>query len=190
MWRRRRLTGPLQGPGRLPTGPLMERLEEAHRLLQEEQYARAALAFEELARGAQIRDPNRAPQFYLQASRACIMNGEVDRAMRLVYHGLGLLAADERWLRFIKFHDQVQAELRAHGLTSQADALQPWYAQTLVPSQGSSAAQETPPAPQHPLPPVTCPACGGPLRPDEIEWVDAVTAECPFCGNLMRPEGD
>lgn len=188
MWRRRRVTAPL-GPGRIPPGPLLQRLSEAHQLLNQQNYAQAADMFEELARETQIRDPNRAPQYYLQAGRACILNQDVDRGMRLVYHGLGLLAAEACWPKFIRLSHFVELELHAQGLAAQAAALQEWV-KTQIFTAGAEPKQEEapPPAEAHPRLPTACPACGGPLRPDEIEWTDAVTAECQFCGSLIRSE--
>ncbi len=188
MWRRRRVTAPL-GPGRIPPGPLLQRLAEAHQLLNQQRYVQAADLFEELARGAQIRDPNRAPQLYLQAGRACLLNRDVDRAMRLVYHGLGLLAAEARWPKLIKLSHFVALELHDQDLPTQAAALQDWV-NAHVSAAGAAPDQEeaSRPAEAHPLLPLTCPSCGGPLRPDEIEWTDAVTAECQFCGSMIRSE--
>ena len=31
-----------------------------------------------------------------------------------------------------------------------------------------------------------CPSCGASLRPDEVEWLDDVTAECAYCGSPVR----
>ncbi|MDR3575015.1 MAG: TFIIB-type zinc ribbon-containing protein [Anaerolineaceae bacterium] len=34
------------------------------------------------------------------------------------------------------------------------------------------------------LPP-SCPSCGGPLLPKEVDWHDHTTALCPFCGSVI-----
>ena len=39
---------------------------------------------------------------------------------------------------------------------------------------------------RRPVLPTNCPGCGGPIRSDEVEWVDDVTAECPYCGSSVR----
>ena len=60
---------------------------------------------------------------------------------------------------------------------------------------GAAAAAVPPaaaPAPAGRLP-AQCPQCGGPIHPDEVEWVqDAAgagqpAAECPYCGNPLYP---
>ena len=33
-----------------------------------------------------------------------------------------------------------------------------------------------------------CPSCGAAVRPDEVEWLDYVTAECAYCGSPVRGE--
>ena len=48
-----------------------------------------------------------------------------------------------------------------------------------------------PPAPAetvHPVLPARCGQCGALIRTDEIEWIDAQTAECAYCGSPIRPE--
>lgn len=186
MWRRRQLQQPAEKPGQIPTGPLLRRLQAAHRLLEEGQYLLAAEAFEDLARGAQIRDPERAPQFYLQAARAYLLAGNIDPAMQLIYHGLGLLANGQKWFRLRKYFNQADSELRARGYTSQADALGKWLYQQLVPPEAQEALPQD--DAEHPALPTACPSCGAPLHPAEIEWVDEKSAECAFCGAIIRAE--
>jgi hypothetical protein len=41
---------------------------------------------------------------------------------------------------------------------------------------------------KRPLLPTHCPACGAAVRPDEVEWLDDVTAECAYCGSPVREE--
>ena len=36
--------------------------------------------------------------------------------------------------------------------------------------------------------PTNCPACGGPLHPNEVKWQDEITAKCPYCGRTVRGE--
>jgi endogenous inhibitor of DNA gyrase (YacG/DUF329 family) len=39
-----------------------------------------------------------------------------------------------------------------------------------------------------PILPTHCPACGGTVRPDEVEWLDEITAECAYCGSPVRED--
>jgi hypothetical protein len=36
--------------------------------------------------------------------------------------------------------------------------------------------------------PTSCPSCNAPLRSDEVEWIDARSAECATCGSVVRAE--
>ena len=36
--------------------------------------------------------------------------------------------------------------------------------------------------------PAKCLSCYAPLRADEVEWVDAQSAECVYCGAVVRAE--
>ena len=78
----------------------------------------------------------------------------------------------------------VQA-LRERGYRAQADALQAEVNQRLAGVMPESTPFATPTAGHGDLP-AHCSACGGPLRPDEVDWLDATTAECPYCGNPVK----
>lgn len=184
MWRRRRLMNTPTGPGKVPPGPLLSRIEKAHQLLQLGQNAEAAAIFEELARGAQIRDPNRAPQFYLQAARAHLLNKEIDSAMRFIYHSLGLHVSENRWIRLTRSGKMAIAELLDAGYKTQAAELENWLANATKnqDEQESIAPQDHPSLPAH------CTSCGGALRPAEVEWLESSTAECPYCGSPIHIE--
>jgi len=34
--------------------------------------------------------------------------------------------------------------------------------------------------------PAKCSACGAPIRPDDVTWLDPQTAECPYCGSVLK----
>ncbi len=34
--------------------------------------------------------------------------------------------------------------------------------------------------------PASCPNCGGALRSDSAEWIDATSVECPWCGSTVK----
>lgn len=160
-------------------------LQHASRLMAAGDYSAAAEAFETLARGAEARFGPRAPQLYLQAGRARILAGQIEPGMAALTHGLQLMASAGRWPELHRAGDRVVRELRDRGLTAQADQLAAWLARTLP--ELSSADLSTA-VPARAVLPTHCPSCGGPLRPDEAEWLDQVTAECPFCGSPVRAE--
>lgn len=160
-------------------------LQHASRLMAAGDYPAAAEAFETLARGAEARMGPRAPQLYLQAGRARVLAGQIEPGMAALKRGLGLMAAARRFPELHRAGNRVINELRARGLTAQADEIAAWLKQTLP---DLPAADLAPAAPARAVLPTHCPSCGGPLRPDEAEWLDQVTAECPFCGSPVRAE--
>lgn len=160
-------------------------LQRAGRLMAAGDYLAAAEAFEALARGAQERSGPRAPQLYLQAGRARILAGQIEPGMADLKRGLALMAAANRWPELHRAGNRTVTELRSRGLTAQADEIAAWLSQTLP---ELPAADRDPAPPARAVLPTHCPSCGGPLRPDEAEWLDAATAECPFCGSPVRAE--
>jgi hypothetical protein len=65
----------------------------------------------------------------------------------------------------------------------EAAEIETWL-NTVSPSLLDVEAQAAPA--KRPTLPMHCPACGAPLRPDEVDWLDNVTAECGFCGSPVR----
>lgn len=159
-------------------------LQRASRLMAAGDFPAAAEAFEMLARGAEARMHPRAPHLYLQAGRARILAGQVEAGMADLKRGLALFAAAQRWPELHHAGWRAVAELGARGLQPQADEIAAYLKQTLPPLPDADL---TPVSPSRKaVLPTHCPSCGGPLRPDEAEWLDEVTAECPFCGSPVR----
>ncbi|HEX9117672.1 MAG TPA: hypothetical protein VGA61_16500, partial [Anaerolineae bacterium] len=65
------------------------------------------------------------------------------------------------------------------------------YLKELVPGFGQGVPGGGKPAPA-PSPrrvlPTHCPGCGAPLRPDEVDWLDEMTATCEYCGSPVHGE--
>jgi hypothetical protein len=80
---------------------------------------------------------------------------------------------------------RIISELVARGLTAEAADMES-YLKKLSPAaptpEAERASTKKPPLPTH------CPACGAALWPDEVEWLDDVTAECAYCGSPVRDE--
>jgi hypothetical protein len=54
-----------------------------------------------------------------------------------------------------------------------------------IPAISESPTQRGP-DPSRLILPTHCPSCGGPLRADEVQWLDSFNAECAFCGSPVR----
>jgi hypothetical protein len=74
-------------------------------------------------------------------------------------------------------------ELNERGLTKEAAEIE----SMLTGGTSSVPVAETAPA-KKPILPTHCPSCGAGLKPEEVEWLDDVTAECAYCGSPVREE--
>ena len=163
-------------------------LQRAHRLMEEGKYAQAAEIFERLARGAKQRGMlKQAPSLFLQAGKANVLDGDVDQGADFIRQGLKMLARARRWPALQRVGNRVVKELTAEGHTDLVQEFEDWLSETLPddfeemrdPRDGRRAKL-----------PLKCPSCGGPIRSDEVEWVDRTTAVCPYCGSGLRDGED
>jgi|YNPBryBLVA2012_1023415.scaffolds.fasta_scaffold00402_10 hypothetical protein len=184
MFRRRPIVGRPLRPlrrGLLPQVPPL--LQRANQLLASGQYVQAAEAFESLADAAQSRGGVRAPLLFLQAGRARILAGETAAGLARLKQGLSLLAAHADWPGLQRVGGRVLTELNERGLVREAAEMEAWLKATLPAGSVVFAERSATPKPQLPT---HCPSCGAALRPDEVEWLDEVTAECAYCGSPVR----
>jgi len=186
MFRRRGFARPLR---RALVPDIPPALQRANELMAIGDYNGAAVAFEGLARGAEGRGGPRAPHLYLQAGRARLLAGQVAVGMEHVRHGLALLAARQEWPALHRTGQRTVAFLTERGLAKEAQEISEYLKATLPPVPvGGFGPQAAPRERAKPRLPTTCPGCGGPIRADEVEWVDEATAECPYCGSAVRGE--
>lgn len=157
-------------------------LQEANFAFDKGEYGRAAELFEQIAEKAATRGGPRTPIFYLQAGRARILAGQTALGMPSLKRGLELFAQRGQLPRLQQAGARVVTELNEHGLKKEAAEIQAWL-KTTLPSAPSFAS-----SPKRLLLPTHCPACGAAVRPDEVEWLDEVTAECAYCGSPIRAE--
>ncbi|MBN2385497.1 MAG: hypothetical protein JXB85_00650 [Anaerolineales bacterium] len=181
MFRRRPPGRPLR-PGMAPQAhPLLRR---ANDLMAAGNYAEAAQAFEQLANGALSRGIPRAPQLFLQAGRCRVLAGQAPVGMAHLEQGLRLFAGQGRLPELHRAGARVVAELNQRGLAEEAARIEALL-------KGVLPAEFIPTGPgpaKKAVLPTSCPGCGGPIRSDEVEWIDTTTAECPFCGSAVRVE--
>lgn len=158
-------------------------LQEANFAFDKGEYGRAGELFEQIAQTADARGMPRAPIFYLQAGRARILAGQTRLGLPSFKRGLELFAQRGQTHRLQQAAARVLLELKERGLTSEAAEIDAWLHDT----SPSLPAIETQPS-KRPTLPTHCPACGAALRPDEVEWLDEITAECAYCGSPVRAE--
>jgi hypothetical protein len=157
-------------------------LQHANQLFINGDYAEATQAFERLANGAEERFSERAPFLYLEAGRSAILADQTVKGVAHYRRGLTLLASQGRHHRMRLLAGRITDDLRARGLADEAKEIAGLLDADLP--DLTTAAAGGPAA--KPLLPTHCPNCGGALRPDEVEWLDEVTAECAYCGSPVR----
>ena len=155
-------------------------LQEANFAFDKGEYGRAGELFERLAEAASARGGPRAPLFCLKAGQSRILAGQTSLGIPSLKRGLELLAQRKQFPRLQNAGGRVIAELRDLGLSREAAEIESWLKRAL-PSQTAFDA-----APQSPVLPTHCPSCGAGVLPDEVEWLDDVTAECAYCGSPLR----
>ena len=155
-------------------------LQEANFAFDKGEYGRAGELFERLAQTASARGGPRAPLFYLKAGQARILAGQTSLGMPSLKRGLELLAQQGQFLRLQNVGPRVISELNEHGFEKEASEIESWLKSVLPFSPLGNRPGKKPVLPTH------CPSCGAGVRPDEVEWLDDVTAECAYCGSSIR----
>ena len=158
-------------------------LQQANQMMVDGDYKNAAESFHALAKGAEERFPHRAPFLYIEAGRAAILSGETKTGIADLRRGLTLLATQQRFTRMQILGQRIVNELQARGLNIEADEIK-----ILLGGNLPITPTETAPPQKRPVLPTHCPACGAAVKPDEVEWLDDITAECSYCGSPIRDE--
>ncbi len=119
----------------------------------------------------------------MQAGRAYAQAGRGAEALNQARRALDIMLNAGNPVRAARAMPRAIAFLRAHGLNVQAAALEKEATQRLAKlgltlQPGPNFGARTLPS--------SCPNCAGPLRSDEVEWIDAVSAECPWCGSAVK----
>lgn len=156
-------------------------LQEANFAFDKGEYGRAGELFENLAKAADARGGPRAPIFHLQAGRARILAGQTKLGMPSLKRGIELLAQRGQWQKLHQMGQRVVGELSTRGLSGEADEIE-----SLLKKLSPSVPQIEVTRVKEPILPTHCPSCGAAVRPDEVEWLDEVTAECAYCGSPVR----
>jgi len=160
-------------------------LQEANFAFSKGEYGHAGELFERIAEGADARGGPRAPLFHLQAGRSRIYAGQTKLGMPSLKRGLELLAERKKFQRLHNAGMRVIAELNERGLKSEVTDIE-ILLKTLLPSKSAFETQAAPA--KKPILPTHCPSCGAAVKPDEVEWLDEITAECGYCGSPVREE--
>ena len=194
-----RLGRPFRRPGLMRFGPppfgprsalgaaLMPLLMEANRLFAAGQYGEAARLFAQLAEKAEANSNlQRAAHLHLEAARSWLMANDGQAALEHARAALQLFLHIGRVGRAETVYQRIVRELRARGMNAGADVLE----RDLRAQLGEAAPTPAPAsiAASRGRLPGKCPQCGGPVRGDEVEWIDDHSAECLYCGSVVQTE--
>lgn len=177
--------------GMVVPGPLMRELQRANALEAQGQFADAAPLFAQLSElAAQRQMPARAANLSLRAARAYLEIRDVAHALPYAQRGLQALADLGNWERVQRAGARIVQALRAQGHKADADALQKQITEMMASAgltfdPNATAAPSAAEQPRGSVP-AKCPQCAGPLRSDEVEWIDNDTVECPYCGSAVK----
>ena len=82
--------------------------------------------------------------------------------------------------RFGQFYSNINRKFQARGMAAASATLQSEFGLPVEPAQEGARAEARLPG--------SCPKCGAPVHSDEVEWIDARSAECPYCGTVLRAD--
>jgi len=160
-----------------------QNVQRANALMAEGKYLDAADLFEEMARFNESRFGS-APFMHLRDGEALSLAGQLEQGLDRFKLGLSQLAEAGKWQPLQNIGQRFISELRKAGHNQEAQEIVDYLKQ--VQSTMPQGSLET--IPHRAVLPAKCPGCGAPVRPDEVKWLNNVTAECGYCGNTIRAE--
>jgi hypothetical protein len=147
------------------------------------QYEQAYPILKRLAEGAAKHGmPVRAATLYLRAARARLQVGSAKDAVALAHRAIQLLASAGQEERVRALLARMIQELETRGHHDQAVTLRAQVATLLGDSKPAI------PSSRRGALPTKCPACNGPVRADEVTWIDDRSAQCIYCGSSIQSE--
>lgn len=164
----------------------MSQLQNANELIASGQPEKAAPIYLQLARGLQsTQHPRKAANMHAMASNAFADAKEEKQALQQAQVALRFFVRLQMMPRAAQFYGNICAKMNQNGMTDSATELETEFGPMLanIPARAMGDPRQ---GPRHL--PTSCPKCGAPLRSDEVEWVDAVTASCSFCGSVIAKE--
>ncbi|MEW5718670.1 MAG: hypothetical protein AB1817_08605 [Chloroflexota bacterium] len=168
-----------------PNQVVMQAVARANNLLAQGKPNDAAQIFERLAQEGEARGfAKPAANAHAQTALAYAQAKNETAALTHARAALTQFAQLGMAQRAPTFYNDIVQKLRENGMMRAADALQREFGDQIktLSAQGVGAA-----APRGRLP-SKCPHCAGPARSDEVEWIDAQSAECVYCGGVIQTE--
>ena len=162
-------------------------LRRARRRIEQADPAEAAAAFEKKAQAAEEQGMwDKAGDLHLEAARCYLQLDDIDRADDHGLKALQLFIQARRLGKVRRLVPRMMAVLHRKGYHDEAEKLRREVDALLGAPPGERAIPRGGRAVQRGSLPAKCPSCGGPIRSDEVNWVDSHSAECAYCGGIVK----
>lgn len=162
-------------------------LRRARRRIERPIPAEAAATFEKEAQEAERQGMlDKAGDLHLEAARCYLQLDDIDRADDHGLKALQLFIQATRPGKVRRLVPRMMAVLHRKGYHDEAEKLRQEVDALLGALPGERAISWGERAIQRGSLPTKCPSCGGPVRSDEVNWIDSHSAECAYCGGIVK----
>ena len=162
-------------------------LRRARRRLERADPAEAAAILEEKAQAAEEQGMlDRTGDLHLEAARCYLQLDDIDRADDHGLKALQLFIQARRPAKVRRLVPRMMAVLHKKGYHDEAEKLRQEVDALLGALPGERAIPWGERGVQRGSLPAKCPSCGGPIRSDEVNWIDSHSAECAYCGGIVK----
>ena len=138
---------------------------------------------------------NRAGDPYLQSARCHLEMGQAAVAVERGKGALRLFGRAGLFGKIERLMPRIVKALQEKGYDAEAEALRQEVEARLaeIPPERRAPPGARPagwphtarPRARRELP-AKCSACGGPVKPDDVTWLDPQSAEYPYCGSVLK----
>lgn len=163
----------------------MQALMQANRLANNGKLNEAGAEFARLAEELAETRPRQAANLHAAAAHAFMGAGAAEQALQHAVQALQMFQQYRMLQRFPVFFANITREMQNHGMPAAVQQLESEFGVEVqqtqpVPAAGTDERRVTLPA--------VCPHCGAAVRSDEVEWIDAFSAECIYCSGIIRAD--
>ncbi len=163
----------------------MQALMQANRLANNGKLNEAGIEFARLADELGQARPRQAANLHAAAAHAFVGAGAAEQALQQADQALRMFQQYRMLQRFPVFFANITRKMQDAGMQAAAQKLESEFG---VEAQQAQPVVDAGAAERRGALPAICPHCGAAVRSDEVEWIDAVSAECIYCGGIIQAE--
>ncbi|MBI5034210.1 MAG: hypothetical protein HZB51_27125 [Chloroflexi bacterium] len=164
---------------------VLQAVARANQLIANGKPEQAAQIFERLAQEAEQRGLVKpAANAHAQAAHAYTAAKNEQAALTHSRTALNQFLQLNLLERTPQFFVNITKRMRDNGWAAAADTLQKEFGDKVKALGGQGNIAST----QRSRLPSKCPHCAAPARSDEVDWIDATSAECIYCGGVIQTE--